>query len=453
MPRRLTVVGLLLAGLALPGSAHSAVLGSLTQLPGPQGCVQSGSPQRCAPARALGGAGSVTVSRDDAYVYAVSFEGIAVFARDRTRGALSQLAGSAGCITDDRENRNLDCAVSRGTFFAEGSTVRLSPDGRNAYAANGGGIAIFTRDPATGVLSQLPGPAGCIIRVRSSTCAQARGIDFVEHLAVSPDGRSVYTAAYNSGAIAVFSRDPATGALTQLPGRAGCVSVRRDEGCARGRALYGAEQIAVSRDGRNLYVAGWEGATAFARSSTTGALRQLPGSSGCISRRVRGCAHVRGIGQEPSSVTISPDQRHLYVGSTTCGGPPVGICLGSISVFRRDRRSGALSRLRGRAGCVSQRTGQSCGEARSLAFTYQIAISGDGRSAYAVGGTNIAVFSRARRTGALRQLRGALGVVRGRGLSDSRSVAISADGRSVYAASEDRDAVAIFARQPGVLAR
>jgi 6-phosphogluconolactonase (cycloisomerase 2 family) len=449
MPRRLTVAGLVLATLALPSSAESAVFGSLTQLPGPHGCVQAGSPHRCDAARGLRGADFVTVSGDDGYVYAVSFEGIALFARDRTRGALGQLAGSAGCITDFLENRNPDCARAHGAFFAEGSMIALSPDGRNAYAANPAGIISFARDPATGVLSQLPGPAGCIVRVRTSTCTQARGVAAVGHVTVSRDGRNVYSAAYNSGAIAVFSRDRATGALTQLPGRAGCVSVRRDEGCARGRALYGAEQVAISRNGRSLYLAAWEGVSAFVRDTTTGALRQLPGSSGCMSRRGRGCARVRGLGQEANSVTLSPDQRHLYVGSTTCGGPPIGICLGSISAFRRDPRTSALIRLRGRAGCVSERRERSCRAARGLAFVWEIAISGDGRSAYAVGGTNIAVFSRSRRTGALRQLPGPPGIARGRGLSDSHSVAISADDRTVYAASEDRDAVAVFTRRVG----
>lgn len=445
MPARLTTAGVVLAALALPGAAQAAVFGSLTQLPGPRGCVQNGSPQRCEPARGLFGAGHVTVSRDDAYVYAVSFEGIAVFAREDSSGALVQLPGSAGCITDKLEGRDTSCATTRGTFFAEGSTIALSPDGRNAYAANAAGIAIFSRDAVTGVLSQLPGAAGCVFPGRTSICAQGRGLEAPEQVAVSPDGRNVYVSAYNSGAIAVFSRDPTTGALTQLAGTAGCVSVRRDQGCARGRALYGAHQLVISPDGQNLYLAAFEGVSAFVRAKRTGVLTQLPGRSGCVSRAVRGCARVHGFEQEAYSVALSPDRHYLYVGSTTCGGP----CLGSITVFRRDRPNGALTPLRGRAGCVSERGARRCSSARPLGYVRSLAISRDGRSAYSVGGINVAVFSRSRRTGALRQLQGPPGVARGRGLAYTRWVALSADGRSVYVAAEDSDAVAIFARRGG----
>lgn len=440
--RGLTATGLVLGALLAPSSAESAVVGSLTQLPGRSGCVQAGSPQGCDAARGLDGADFVTVSRDDAYVYTVSFEGIAVFARNRPRGTLSQLPASAGCI---RDSASPDCARARGVAFAEGSNLTLTHDGRHAYVVNSAGIGAFARDPASGVLNQLPGAGACLLPRTFPTCTRARGIDAVTHVAESPDGRNVYAAAYNSGAVAVFSRDRATGSLSQLPGSAGCMSVRRDEGCTRARAIYGVEQIAISRDGRNLYVAAWEGVAAFSRNPATGRLRQLPGSSGCMSRRVRACAHVRGLGEEPGSVALSPDQRQLYVGSATCADD--GICRGSVSAFRRDRRTGALSRLRGRAGCVSRRGEPACRRARAIYWTDSIAISADGRSAYAAGANAVAVFSRSRRSGALRQLRGPLGAVRVRGLPDISSVAISADGRTVYATSQEGSSLAILARR------
>ena len=43
-------------------------------------------------------------------------------------------------------------------------------------------------------------------------------------IAISPDGRDVYVASGGSDAIAVFARNPATGALTQLSGKRGCVA-------------------------------------------------------------------------------------------------------------------------------------------------------------------------------------------------------------------------------------
>ena len=442
MPARLTVTGLVLLMVALPGSAQSAVFGSLTQLPGLGGCVQIGSPQRCEVGRGLAGAGYVTLSPDDAFVYAVSFEGIAAFARDSVRGTLTQLPGSAGCVTDRLEGRDPTCAAARGAFFAEDSMIALSPDGRNAYAANAAGVTIFSRDPASGVLSQLPGLAGCTAAVESAICTRAHGVAAPMHVAVSPDGRSVYVAAFNSAAVAVFSRAPATGAITQLPGTQGCLSARRDQGCARGRAVGAPQALTVSPDGRYVYLAAFEGVAVFARDKRTGALTQLPGRYGCISRWRQGCARARGLEQEANSVAVTPDGRYLYVGSATCGGP----CLGSITAFRRNRRSGALTRLRGRAGCVTERGLRGCSRARPLGYTRSLALSSDGRSAYAVGGNYVVALSRTRRSGALRQLTGPPGITHGRAIAYTRWVALSSDGRNAYVASEDSSAVAIFAR-------
>ena len=76
---------------------------------------------------------------------------------------------------------------------------------------------------------------------------------------MSPDGQSVYVVSQSSGAAAVFERDPATGALAQKPGTAGCVS---DDGtggaCQDGRELDDARGVAASEDGKSVYVASFE---------------------------------------------------------------------------------------------------------------------------------------------------------------------------------------------------
>ena len=100
--------------------------------------------------------------------------------------------------------------------------LALSPDGRNRIrGARRRCRETFARDAATGALSQLPGAAGCTLPTRTPTCAHGRGIQAPQHVAVSPDGRNAYVAAFNSAAVAVFSRDGTTGALSQPPeGRA-----------------------------------------------------------------------------------------------------------------------------------------------------------------------------------------------------------------------------------------
>jgi len=73
---------------------------------------------------------------------------------------------------------------------------------------------------------------------------------------VSPKGDSLYVAVVGSNVIAIFARDERTGVLTQLPGPSGCISEDRGGGaCADGVALVEAASVVVTRNGRSVYVA------------------------------------------------------------------------------------------------------------------------------------------------------------------------------------------------------
>ena len=54
-------------------------------------------------------------------------------------------------------------------------------------------------------------------------CVVARAMDDASGLALTQDGRNVYVASASSNSIAVFSREAASGKLNQLAGSAGCV--------------------------------------------------------------------------------------------------------------------------------------------------------------------------------------------------------------------------------------
>ena len=134
---------------------------------------------------------------------------------------------------------------------------RAVVSGRTLLAALLLTLALTSRgDAFLGILTQLPGTAGCVSEDGTGgACVDRRALDGVTGVTVSPDGKNVYVAAEISGAVAIFTRNKATGALTQLPATAGCVSEDGTGGaCVDGRALVSAASVTVSPDGRNVYV-------------------------------------------------------------------------------------------------------------------------------------------------------------------------------------------------------
>lgn len=92
----------------------------------------------------------------------------------------------------------------------------------------------------------------------------------------------------------------------------------------------------------------------------------------------------------------------------------------ALAVFRRVGRNGVLRQLRGPAGCVSLKGAHGCARARALSSPSALVVSADGANVY-VGsrrGRAIVAFARSPRTGALRQLSGAAGCVSGRRRGD-----------------------------------
>jgi len=393
--------------------ARDEATGALTQLTGSAGCVSGdGTGGLCAAGRALGWANSVTVSPDGWHVYVASLSGVAVFARDEATGALTQLPGIAGCVSADGTGGL--CATGRALLGAR--SVVVSPDSWHVYVASWDGVAVFARDKATGALTQLPGTAGCVSDDGTGgLCADGRALYGATSVAVSPDGSHVYVVSWARSAVAVFARDKATGALTQLPRKAGCVSERgvhraMSESAADtkglcapgGQVLWNAESVAVSPDGSHVYVvsANMAAITLFARDKATGALTQLPGTAGCVSETeeyrlpIGPCAEGRAL-VGAYSVAVSRDGQHVYVAS---------YIYGAVAVFARDKATGRLTQLPGTAGCVSQTgwyyaTRGLCAAGTGLDGATSVALSPDDRHLYVASyGPNmsgaVAVFAR-----------------------------------------------------------
>ncbi|MGH2670513.1 MAG: hypothetical protein ACRDH5_15600, partial [bacterium] len=235
--------------------------GALTQLPGTAACVsETGTGGACADGVALDQAFGVAVSPDGESVYVVTniSDAVAAFSRNEETGALTQLPGTAACVS--KTGTGGACTV--GVLLGDNIRVEVSPDGESVYVAvqisdvDAGGVAAFSRNGDTGALTQLPGTAACVSETGTGgACADGVALAGAFSVAVSRDGGSVYMASVISDAVAAFSRDEETGALTQLPGTAACVSETGTGGaCADGVTLDGAIGVAVSRDGGSVYV-------------------------------------------------------------------------------------------------------------------------------------------------------------------------------------------------------
>jgi 6-phosphogluconolactonase (cycloisomerase 2 family) len=471
------------------GTASAALpLGGLAQLRGTAGCFTSDGNSEdgagtCSRGRGIAEAISAEVSADGANVYVDSFgnpplkPGIAVFSRDRATGALTQLAGTTGCITTDGSSSSGPgtCATARGFISApgDGHDFAFTSDGRWVYAVAQNApprsaVLIFKRDPATGALTQQPGAAGCITADGSSqdgagTCQTDATLIKASGISISSDDRFLYVIDYGTPPrIHVYFRDTVSGALTPVQ----CLSeAPAGAGCDSGRVLGNSEEVALSPDGTHAYSGDYQiGLSVFDRNPGTGVLTQKAGPDGCLSNDGKDdtgastCTTAR-VTHSAHPILISPNGGTLYTTSTGLG----------FAVFHVNP-DGTLTQLPGIAGCTTadgkDNTGAStCTTGRAISLPYGGVISPDGRSLYFsqndVPPGGVAAFSLDPAGGIAQQLQGLNGCIisgglagactDGTALGDAYGMSISPDGRFVYQASnaDTFAGLAIFKRETG----
>ena len=212
------------------------------------------------------------------YVSSPIRDDILVFARDPLTGELT-------FVDDTNPNIPLDPNTLSG--------LAVSPDGAFVYAtlAELSRVIWLSRNPVTGLLTS----AGLF-----QASAPSQLLDGANEILISPDGLNLYVAASVDGAISVFTRNPATGALTfraSHQAEVGGVSV-----------LAGVRGLALSPDGTSLYAVAIQingGTVAFFTRRSDGLL--------IFRQRLRdNAAGMQGL-NGANDVTVSPDGRFVYV--------------------------------------------------------------------------------------------------------------------------------------------
>ncbi len=437
------------------GQAHAASNGAIVQKSGVSGCISSdGSGGECATATAINGVTTVWTSPDGANAYALTGtnSSIAAFARDEETGSLTQLSGTDGCISATGNSG----ACEIGTFLGGLSVFTFSDDGRTIYGASQAdkALLIFDRDPASGAITQRAGVNGCFHDTGGSgQCVDAVALDAPVMALIDDSEMHLYLS--TGTGIAIFDRDPVTGDLTQKPGTAGCITATGHGGqCQTGIAVDGANSMALSSDGGNLYVSATnsDAVAIFDVDPETGEIDQKAGAAGCISLTGTGGACTQGVALDnANSGTLSNDGQNYYVMSTTGN---------SIAIFDRDLETGVLTQKAGTAACISDDgSGGLCGDAAApMQGTYSGFLTSDDRNFITNASTSGAVvtFNRDMVTGDLIPVTGEEFCVAevpipgtcsdGKELSTIASVLLSPDGRNIYAANISSNSISVLDR-------
>jgi 6-phosphogluconolactonase (cycloisomerase 2 family) len=275
----------------------------------------------------LAGVYDLAVSADGAHVYAAVLGvggGVRIYSRDAGTGLLT----SAGTI---------------GSFDA--FAIAISPDDEHVYVCDrtGDSLVAYDRNTTTGALTFVEGETDGVGGVD--------GLDGARDVVVSPDGDHVYATGFNDDAVAVFSRDGTTGALT-------FVEVEKD-GVGGVDGLDIAHAVAVSPDGAHVYVGGEPGVTAFSRDGTTGALTFVEYENPGLQAGA------------PRGIAVSPDGTHVSVAANG------GSLIGALVTFGRDSSTGAVT--------LEQVFTQGTGGVDGVERAWGIAASPDGEYVYVTG--------------------------------------------------------------------
>lgn len=277
--------------------------------------------------------------------------------------------------------------------------VVVSPDGKHAYASSfdsPGAIVAMDRNPTTGALTYID----------SNTASQFDGQDGNdgiaggEAIAISPDGKHVYIAGNGDDAVAAFSRNANSGNVSFVEAEF--------DGMGGFTALNGVNDVVVSPDGANVYAASRDddSLTAFSRNPATGQISFLD-------EEIDELNTTEGL-QQAGGVDVSPDGKNVYV---------IGYADDAVTTFTRNNPTGTTTFL------------ETDGVGPNTFGPRDVAVSPDGAQVYVLDeeDKSITVFNRNQANGALTAGGTVIQGVNGaQGLATPTELSIAPDGRQVY---------------------
>ena len=390
----------------------------------------------------------------------------------------------AGCVTaDESVAAKGPCVLAPppsdfDQAFGRPSAVALAPNGASLYVTGSehSSVVDYRRRAGSGALSfadcltgNFGGPCTELATVKTTT---GSGLNLVNGVAVSHDGRFVYTTSGGDSTVMSFARDPLTGSLSFSSCVTGSTEMNNDNPgvCTMlpgappnptmsSPALDDPTGIAISPNDRFVYVSQEFGITTFQRDPASGAL-SFRGCLTALASDSPPCAlSKKNVVDAPRSPLVAPDGRSLYLANQHGG---------SVATFNLDPADGSVSFR----SCITEnsRLQPSCKVARTarphsyggLEAPTGLALSPNGHSLYATSMFgSLEVFKRNPRTGnltatacisALRESPGctvipaATRLAEGSGLDGARGAVVSHNGRRVYVAAGADSSLAVFKR-------
>ncbi len=262
---------------------------------------------------------------------------------------------------------------------------------------------------AAGPAGPLGGTLGCVhdgLATTTPACDGGNALTGATAVVATADGTFVFVAAPDAAAVSFFARDAQTGALTTGGAGTGCIANAKANGCEDGHDLAGSASLALTPDGKVLYVAATtDSAVSGWAVGSDGALTAIPGA--CFHTAIKvpetGCEQDVDLGGA-SSVVVSPDGKNLYVGSTT-SGTVATYAIGTGGVLTRQDL------------------------AQPATAVGALAIASDGLTVYATNGTDVLAWTRS-------AVDGALSAPASAPLTGAAGVAVAPDGDVIVATGD-----------------